>query len=493
MKTVLDPSLMKEAERIAIHEIGIPSLVLMERAAYACAQELEKRFKDHPSVLIVCGTGNNGADGLALARMLKLWDWPVRIHVTGDEGRATEEWKFQYGLCSKLNVGRAEQIGAAEIIVDAVFGIGLSRALSGGYLETVQKMNALSGFKMAVDVPSGISCSTGAVMGEAFQADLTVTFQFVKFGQLLYPGKKYCGELVCADIGIPPCFTGMTPAFHCDEQDLAVFRDRPQDSNKGTFGRVLIIAGSANMCGAAYLSALAAYRTGAGLVEVFTPWENRVPLQTGLPEAVLNCYDTENFASEQLIAALDRAEAVVLGPGLSVQEYAIDLVSTALEHCRVPLIVDADALNIIAGHRELFEHIPQRAILTPHLKELSRLTDLSIAQLKADPVHWACSFAEQHNVILVMKDSATIIADPKGEVCINTSGCSGMATGGSGDVLTGILGARCAVEKKDLFNNAALCVYLHGLAGQAAAEDKGENAMLAGDIANGIGTVLCRI
>ena len=492
MKTVLDPQQMKAVERIAIQEIGIPSLVLMERAAYACAMELKARFPGKPSVL-VCGTGNNGADGLALARILKLWDWQTTFYVVGEQGRATEEWALQYGLCKKLNVPEVQKTEDADIIVDAIFGIGLSRSLSGQFLDAVRVMNAKTGFKLAVDVPSGIACSTGAVMGEAFLADLTVTFQFEKAGQLLYPGRAYCGELVCADIGIPARFNGLLPAMRFEPKDLAELKDRPQNSNKGTFGRVLVVAGSANMCGAAYLSSLAAYRTGAGLVEVFTPWENRVPLQETLPEAILNCYDTENYDETQLIHAMERADSVVLGPGLSTREYAAALVQTVLSNCSKPLIIDADAINIIAAHPSMLSGLPQNVILTPHVKEFSRLTGMTVDQIKADPISAAGSFSKVHNVVLVLKDAATVIADPEGHLCINTSGCSGMATGGSGDVLAGLIGARCAYNKTDMFQNAALCVYLHGLAGQAAAEDKGENAMLASDIAHGIGTVLCRI
>ena len=508
MRYVLDPHQMKAVERVAIGRIGIPSLVLMERAAHACAQELRKRFCGKPSVLVFCGTGNNGADGLALARILKLWGWPVKFSVFGDVCRATEEWKLQSDLCEKLGVEESFLPEDADVIVDALFGIGLSRPLDAVYQEMIRAMNELQGFKLSIDVPSGISCSTGAVMGGAFKADLTVTFQFEKMGQLLYPGRDYCGELVCADIGIPAGFDGtlpadaddpmetaeeITPAICFEPRDLALLKDRPRHSNKGTFGRVLIVAGSVNMCGAAYLSALAAYRTGAGLAEIFTPWENRIPLQTKLPEAILSCYDTENFKPEQLLQAMERADAVVLGPGLSLREYAGELVNTVLTGCKKPLIIDADALNIIAKQQDLYAILPKGAVLTPHVKEFSRLTGKTVEEIQADPVGNARAFAEKHGVILVLKDAATVTADPDGRVCINASGCSGMATGGSGDVLTGIIGARCACDNKDMFNNAALCVYLHGLAGEAAAEDKGENAVMAGDIAGGIGTVLCRI
>ena len=493
MKRVPDPLQMKAVERIAIEEIGIPSLVLMERAAHAAALELKKRFEEPPSVLAVCGTGNNGADGLALARILKLWGWSVSFTVVGDPEKATGEWKTQYNLCKKLGVEEVPQIAEAGILVDALFGIGLSRPLSGRFLDAVQQINALKGFKLAIDVPSGISCRTGAVMGGAVMADLTVTFQFEKAGLLLYPGRSYCGELVCADIGIPESFQDIGPAVRIEEQDLSVFNRRPQDSNKGTFGRVLVIAGSVNMCGAAILSALAACRTGAGLAEVYTPWENRIPLQARLPEAVLTCYDTENPDDAQLKNALDRADAVVLGPGLSTREYTARLVKSVLKECRKPLIIDADALNIIAGNPEFFKLIPENAVLTPHVKELSRLTGKTIQKLKEDPMETAQSFAKEHGVILVMKDAATVIAAPDGRVCINTSGCSAMATGGSGDVLTGILGARFAADRKDPFTTTSLCVCLHGLAGEEAAKNKGEGAVLASDIADSIGTVLCRI
>ena len=493
MKKVLDPQQMKAVERVAIDEIGIPSLVLMERAALACAEELRKRFEGRTGVLIVCGTGNNGADGLALARILKLWKWTVSVLIIGDKDRATEEWKTQYDLCQKLKVRETKLFAEADIIVDAIFGIGLSREITGDALYAIQRMNARKGFKLAIDVPSGISCSTGAVMGEAFKADLTVTFQFEKAGQLLYPGREFCGELICADIGIPPQFGSIIPAVRGEEEDLAAFKDRPRDSHKGTFGRVLVIAGSYYMCGAAYFAALAAYRAGAGLVEIFTPFENRTPLSSLLPEAILSVYEYLPMDTELLLKAIKRADAVVIGPGLSTEEDAAKILKMTLLACRVPLIMDADALNIMAADPMVKEILPRKAILTPHVREFSRLTGKTVEEIKADPVEAAKIFAKKCRAVVVLKDAATVVADPYGQVFINTSGCSGMATGGSGDVLAGIIGARCAQEKKDLFENAALSVYLHGLAGEAAAEDKGENAVIASDIADGIGTVLCRI
>ena len=495
MKTVLTPQQMKAVETTAIQHIGIPSLALMERAAAAVVDALSARGRlgGAPSVLVVCGTGNNGADGLAVARMLHAKGMAASYMIVGDPARATAEWNCQKKICENLQVPQAAALFDADILVDALFGIGLSRDLTGTAAQTVREMNAMRAYKVTVDVPSGVSSRTGAVMGEAFAADLTVTFQYVKTGQLLYPGRTLCGELLCADIGIPPVGLPQNAARIPQKEDLLPFVTRPQDSNKGTFGRVLVIAGSVNMCGAAFLSALAAYRSGAGLVEIFTPSENRVPLQQRIPEAVLTCYDTENLRAAKLSEALSRADAVVLGPGLSTAAYAAELVLMTLAEVRVPLIIDADALNILAANREWFTKIPPCAIITPHVKEMSRLTGQTVAAIKADPVACAQAFARDHAVTVVLKDAATVTADPDGAVCINTSGCSAMATGGSGDVLTGILGARCAASCGTTFENAAAGVYLHGLAGEEAAKSIGETAVMAGDIADGIGRVLCRI
>ena len=493
MKNVLTPSQMKAVEKTAIEEIGIPSLALMERAAAAVADELRGRLAGQPSVIAVCGTGNNGADGLAAARMLHLAGWPVRFVIVGDRARATREWGTQYAVCKNLGVPEAEEIAAADVVIDALFGIGLSRELSGDAAEAVRKMNEMTAFKAAVDMPSGISGATGAVLGEAFAADLTVTFQYRKAGQILYPGRRYCGETVCADIGIPPAAASVHAAVCWDDRDLALFTGRPQDSNKGTFGRVLVVAGSVNMCGAAYLSALAAYRSGAGLVEVFTPWENRIPLQTRLPEAVLTCYDAEDPDTAELAQALARADAVVAGPGLSTADASKKLVRYILQHCAVPLVLDADALNILAQDRGMLSLLHAGIIITPHLKEMSRLTGKTVAEIKGDPAGNAARFAAEHRAVVVQKDAATVTADPDGAVCINTSGCSAMATGGSGDVLAGMIGARAAVSRGKLFENAAGCVFLHGRAGEEAARQKGEAAVMAQDIADHIGVVLCRI
>ncbi len=510
MQYLLDDRQMKAVDRYNIEEIGIPSLVLMERAALFVAAEGERLCPEGGLVRLVCGTGNNGADGLAAARMLFLHGRRVEVFLLGRPERATEENKVQRGILQKLGVPvytaggffEYDKRESASLVVDALFGIGLSRPLEGEAAEAVSRMNEAgkAGIPiLSVDVPSGLAAGTGRVLGVAVRADVTVTFGYEKLGMALYPGTEYAGRRVVADIGFaePPDMAGVVRTFCPGERGW--LPKRAADGNKGTFGRVFLAAGSPGMCGAAYFSGKAAGVSGAGLVQIGTARENVPVLQTLFPEAVVTVLDADGEPGKgsgetdargqsrepfrEGSGLLGRASVLVAGPGLSVNASAGRLLKMLLRErkaCGIPCVLDADALNLLAGERELLAYLDEKTILTPHMGEMARLTGKTVEELKADPVGAARAFHETHGVVCVLKDARTVVASERG-VYVNLSGNDGMATGGSGDVLSGIIGGLLAGGMEP-FEAAETGVYLHGLAGDAAAERLGRRSMMAGDI-----------
>ncbi|WP_432628406.1 NAD(P)H-hydrate dehydratase [Brotaphodocola sp.] len=497
---------MKQIDQDTIERIGIPSLVLMERAALAIADAVEEMIvaegKSGKSarILIACGTGNNGADGIAAGRILCGRGYEAVVLLGGNPDHETEEHRRQQRIAEALGVPivreESESAGSWNVIVDAVFGIGLTREITGEWKTFLEHLCEIvrrdSAKVVAADTPSGIHSQTGRVMGIALRADLTVTFGYGKTGLFLYPGRTYAGNVRVAEVG----FSNVSlkrAGWDCtslEEADLAELPARQPDGNKGTFGKVLVIAGSRGMSGAAYFSALAAYRTGAGLVKVLTVPENRTVIQMQLPEAVVSVYDPEAIAAEEhstdfLREACDWADVIVLGPGLGQEPYVEYLVEAVLEHAYVPLVLDADGLNTVASHPYLTRYFTENIILTPHMGEMARLCSCPISELKEDPVQAVKSYSSRYGVTCVMKDASTVISDKDGNVWLNTSGCSAMAKGGSGDVLTGVIAGLLA-RGMDCDRAAAFGVFLHGLAGETAAVKYGENGVLARSLADAV-------
>lgn len=494
MRVLLDSSQMKQCDKNTINHFGVPSLVLMERAALGVAEEIERYFPEHKTkVLCVCGQGNNGGDGLAIGRILWQRGYEVSIVMISEGGRLSEETRSQAEILKRYGVEILDRMpeGFFDVVVDALFGIGLTRDLEGIYRETIEVMNQMSGMKVAVDLPSGIQADTGQVMGIGFQADLTVTFAFLKIGLLLYPGAESAGKVLLKDIGIDEhSFLEEKPqTYYLEAKDLKMVPFRRPRSNKGSFGKVLTAAGHKNMAGAAFLSGKASYVTGAGLVRLLTEEENRVILQQLLPEAVLTTYEEKESLSELLPEALTWADVIVAGPGLGTGERAELLVETILRQAEVPVILDADGLNVIAEHLDWLREAKGPVVVTPHLGEMERLTKKSIFEIQRQLLQTARDFAAEYHVICVLKDARTVTALPDGRTYVNVSGNNGMATAGSGDVLTGIL-AGLAAQGMELCQAVPAGVYLHGAAGDSQRRDKGAYGMTAQDLLTGIGEVL---
>ena len=490
MRYLVTAQEMKQYDKNTIEYLGIPGPVLMERAALAAEDFLKERFdavKERTKVLIFAGMGNNGGDGLALARLLAADGYTVAVRLVGNPEKATEQWKSQWQTLQHFP-GKTDSNTQADeynVIVDALFGVGLSRPVEGIYAEAVEEMNVAEGFKLALDVPSGICSDTGRVLGCAFLADATITFGFCKRGLVMYPGTDYAGQVHIANVGIgPESFLGQSPEMYTYDSCEQHLPDRTSSGNKGTFGKALLVAGSNGMAGAAILAARAAYRTGAGMVKVITAEENRQILQQGIPEALYG-------SCRQLSESMEWADVIAVGPGIGREEQALECLKKVVEKSRKPLVMDADALNLLAEEngKELAEKLRTQGaegriiILTPHVGELSRLLAKTIPECKKELPECGRELAERFHGVAVAKDARTIVCKEQGEFYLNTTGNSGMATAGSGDVLTGVILGLLA-QGMNAIDAAVNGVYLHGRAGELAAKLHTEYGVMAGDIAD---------
>ena len=539
MRYVLDAASMKNVDSYSINTLGIPSVVLMERAALSVTEAIESKVKGniHTDIICVCGRGNNGADGLAVARQLYLKGYNVDVYIINSHA-STKEFDIQLNIIKNLGIEciNSPDFSKYGVIVDALFGNGLSRELAGEARIVVDTINKCSTsvcsqytqnsdnngnrLVVAVDIPSGISASTGVVMGSAVNADITVTFGFEKIGHILYPAASYCGKIIRKDIGFAQYPDMTRDIFTYDYSDISdMLPLRKPDGNKGTFGKALVIAGSRLYGGAAVLSSRAAARIGAGLVRTLTHISNRTAVITGNMECIVDTYDTDEECgdfvknTETLVdKCICWADVVCIGPGLSMEESAVKLVRRVSAKKNIKKLYDADALNIIAKYKiELDgsnddvdyeaggnsgnasykdDMSDKNVVVTPHIGEMSRLTGLDIAVIKNNPIDTARTYSREHNCVCVLKDARTIVSDGE-RVYINMSGNDGMATGGSGDVLSGIITGLMA-QGLTTFEASALGVYIHGCAGDEAALSNGKYSMVAGDIIDNIKNVLIK-
>lgn len=489
MKRIVDGQTAKRIDEYTINGIGIPSLVLMERASLAVADVVGETVDKKDAILVLCGNGNNGADGVCAARILWQRGYSVKVLLVNREGKYSRELECQIHIAENIGVpfeGRTctkKVAGEYNLIVDAMFGIGLSRELGEDYRKVIEAVNESDAQVISVDIPSGVNSSDGRVMPEAVRADKTVTFGYEKIGMMLYPGAEYAGEVICRDIGFD-CGSITEGVYAYEKRDIQLIPSRKAASNKGTYGKVLVVAGSKLMCGAAYLAAAAALKMGAGLVKIYTHEENKTALNTRLAEALLSTYD--KFNEKSIKDELKWATCVIIGPGLSTDDTARQITEYVLSQVKVPVIIDADALNLIAQYS--FK-IPENAIVTPHIGEMARLCATDISSIKEDRIHSASEYAKKHKCICVLKDARTVTAAYTGEVYLNLSGNSGMSTAGSGDVLTGIIAGMC-VMGLDMVTAASMGVYIHGLSGDAAAAKYSQYSMTACDIVESINEVM---
>lgn len=485
---------MRRADLYTIEEIGVPSMVLMERAALEVVRCMEEEQLDFRKVLVICGSGNNGGDGYAIARLLHLKGHDVTIFFAGNSQKRSEENAQQAKIAAHYEIPVITNLGTEEysVIIDALFGTGLKREVTGHYREVLCSVNQMAGKKVAVDLPSGIDDTTGARMGIAFCADLTVAIAFPKRGLFLQEGNVCAGKILTGDIGISSeTFSEGTVTFGYEKQDLFLgFPKRKKNSHKGSYGKVLMIAGSKGMSGAAYLSAKAAYAVGAGLVQIYTHEENRVILQQLLPEAIITTYDT--FDSEQLEKLIQWADLIGIGCGLGKSDTAERVMQYTLKRALVPCVVDADGINILSKHMEWIEETNALIVLTPHMKEMSRMLQCSVKELIEQRMEKLHAFVERYKVVCVLKDARTLVAKEHQNTYLNLSGNAAMAKAGSGDVLAGVIVGILA-QQCEPYTSACLGVFLHGLAGDMARDKKGAYSVLASDLVAEISSVLKNI
>ncbi len=509
MRYAVSSSEMKRYDRNTSEYFGISSEVLMERASLKIADNIDRWKESRNSsrklrVLVLAGSGNNGGDGVCAGRILSQRGYVVNICLVGDPAKYSDllisqlKTAEKYGISSDTfsNIRDNKSISDWDIIIDAMFGIGLSRPVTGVYADAAsycarcKEERKEDIFIVSVDVPSGINADDGSVCNVAVKADITVTFNQVKLGHILYPGCEYTGKLIVEDAGITDeSFLGNPPTyFYYDKPAPALLPERKRDSNKGSNGKVLIIAGSRKISGACILAASACLKMGAGMVRIFTASENAETVKTLIPEALLDTYDDFEPVKDKLLDAMKWSTGCVLGPGIGTDQKGEELLKAVLKDYDKDLVLDADALNLAASDKELeklvsnYARFGKKLILTPHLAEFSRLYGSSVSECKENILTYPAELAKRLHCSVVCKDARSVVADNnEKKIYINVSGNDGMATAGSGDVLSGILGA-LLIFYKSSFEVSCVGTYIHGCAGDLAAGREGRISMTAMDI-----------
>ncbi len=502
---LLNADQIRELDRRAIREIGIPGPVLMENAGRAVADAIQARFAELAPgpVLILAGKGNNGGDGYVIARVLIDRGWQVRTVVIASAGEIRGDAAVHLRAlkrCGGEVVHAASETRleavlsrgvAAALVVDALLGTGLNQEVRGVSREAIVWCNRQAAPVVAVDIPSGVAADSGQILGAAVRADLTVSFAAAKPGLVSYPGAAWSGEIEVAEIGIPAALLAEEQAdgeFVSAAEASGVLPSRPVSGHKGSFGHLLVLAGSRGKSGAALLACEGGLRSGAGLVTLATPRSLQEVFMSRLSEAMsLSVPDSEGAPSaaafDAIAAALNQMDVLALGPGLGTAETTQLLVQRLVRECEKPLVVDADGLNALIGHPDILAarrgSVP---VLTPHPGEMARLTGLSVADIEADRLRVTRAYAREHRAVVILKGARTIIAGPDGHFRVNGSGNPGLASGGMGDVLTGLVGGLLAQGLEPL-DAATLGVYLHGLAADRLAVRLGIAGMLASDVA----------
>jgi len=487
---------MRQLDRRAAAEYGIHEQLLMENAGESAAITLLNRFDYLPdSYLIVCGAGNNGGDGLVVARKLHSNDLPVRVVIFGDPKKYRGAALHNFKISQKINLDPVvnpkiqtfrKMISEAAVLIDALFGTGIDREVSGIYREVITEINACKKPVVSLDIPSGINGDTGEIMGICVNAAMTVTFGLPKYGNLLYPGYQHGGQLWLTHISFPPEMY-MHNEFNVETNNPIKLPDRAADTHKGNCGKVLFIAGAASYLGAPYFAAGSFLRTGGGLAYLATPVQVAPFIGTVGHEIVFVPQiqtDTGSIARinfESLLTFSEQVDMVVIGPGLSLNPETQQLVRDLAVAVRKPLLVDGDGLTAIAQNPELLRKRTAPTILTPHPGEMARLVGADQPGDAKNRISLVQQQAKRLNSILVLKGAHSLISYPDGRLYVNMSGNAGMATAGSGDVLSGVIAGLYGIGYR-VETAARMGVFIHGVAGDIAAEQIGEDGLVAGDI-----------
>ena len=508
MQVVVKAAEMAEMDRKTIHEVGIPGIILMENAGIGVVNEIKRILEcfENKRVLVFCGKGNNGGDGYVVARHLLNRGALVETFLVGEKDKLKGDALINFQILESmghqvkevasrddLNIARG-----ADLLVDGLLGTGVIGPVLGLMAEVIDFMNGYGAPIVAIDLPSGMEADAGAVAGACIRAVSTVTMALLKRGLLFSPGREFAGNVIRADISMPPLVEkeSQPNTFLVEAYDVCrMLPRRTPNAYKNACGTALVIAGSVGLTGAASLTCLSILRVGAGMAFLGAPKSLNPILEQKLTEVMtLPLPETEQQtlsfeARDGILEMLDWADVLAVGPGLGNHQETVKLVHWILETMEKPMVLDADGLNACKGHKEVIRKAKGPLILTPHPGELSRIIGLSIKEILADPIEIARKYSAELSAMLVIKGAPTVIGSPDGQVIINSTGNAGLATAGSGDVLTGIIAGLLA-QGLSTKSAAIAGVYLHGAAGDVAADYLGQAGMIAGDVMDCLPEVL---
>ena len=468
--------LIRNIDNYCINDLNIPSIVLMENAALKVIKNID--FANFKSFTMVCGSGNNGGDGLAVARHIFSMNMKIDIFIVGNHSMS-KDCKANYNILKNMGVNIKHINKSEDIIklrkalsensmtIDAIFGIGLSRKIEGIYDEIIKIINEKSPYTLSIDIPSGMKCDSFGILGNSIEADKTISFEVYKKGFLYYESEKYTGSVIIEKIGVPDFVVNK---FHKKEYLMEIddiqniIKKRGKYSHKGDFGRITIIAGSERFTGAAYISTMSAVRTGAGLVTLCTKKSIVDILKNKLVEAMSMTYEDNTYED-----VITNSDSIAIGPGMGNDEFTFKQVKNIISKEGCPVVLDADALNVLKDNLELLKNSNRKIVITPHMGEMSRLTGINIKELVENRIDIAVKFAKEYNVIVLLKGYNTIITDGS-EVYINSTGNSKIASGGMGDALTGII-ASFIGQGYEVLKATILGAYIHGYCGDILSKD----------------------
>lgn len=502
---IVTPKQMREIDRIAIEEYGISGIVLMENAGRRVAAEVLKLpggRKNH--AVLLAGKGNNGGDVMVAARHLFNNGLSIKVFLIGEYRQVVGDAGINAGILGRMGISVStvsakkdlrkleEALQWGQVVVDGIFGTGLNGEAGGIYLDIIESVNSSSCTVVSVDIPSGIHGQTGQICGDCIHASMTVTFGYPKSGLLQYPGAEYVGRLIVADISIPTGIVSGIEPIMCmltKEYVSGIIPDRKPDTHKGSYGRAVIIGGSEGMTGAVVMASMGCLKSGAGLVKAALPGglnyviENRLTEAMSVPLGQGTSLKIDSQTQSRLTDILSWAHAVALGPGMGVDGDRAKVLEFVLTETQVPLVLDADALNCLALDLKLLDKKSGPVIVTPHPGEMARLVGSDTGEIQKDRIAAARAFSEKWDTVTVLKGANSVIADPQGNIYINTSGNPGMSTGGSGDVLTGIIASFIA-QGIEPVKAACAAAYIHGRAADLLAGEMGMYGMTASGLAH---------
>jgi ADP-dependent NAD(P)H-hydrate dehydratase / NAD(P)H-hydrate epimerase len=513
---------MRNIDKKTIEDVGIPGLELMEKAGKGVAEVTKEMLEctKNKKVAIFCGRGNNGGDGFVVGRYLKSWGAKVKFFLTAKKDEVKGDAKTNLKKASALKLPIKEVLSEkdippsldADLIVDALFGTGFDGEITGYMKELVERINSSGIPVLSVDIPSGLHTDTGEYTGACIKANRTVTMALPKIGHFFFPGKEMSGKVSVVNIGVPPKVVeeeNINLNLLMEEEVHRMVPIRPPDAYKGTCGRVVLIAGSTGLTGAAYLSSISSLRAGVGMAILGIPETLNPILAVKLTEVMTKPLPDVRKRGILALRGLGEirellkwGDCCAIGPGLGQHFETRELVRRLLSKLQIPAVIDADGLNAIAKDTSILKECKAPLILTPHIGELSRLNGVPIPEIAQNRIKYASDFATEYNCVLVLKGAPTIISEPGGQTYVNPTGNAGMATAGSGDVLTGIIVGLLAQKllqrrdediKKIMLDTACAGVFIHGLTGDLAKEKKGEMSLIAGDLVKKLPEALVKI